>query len=133
MTSFQMQDQFIRINLVAIIGCAITMYTTVIYFQMGIPGYIFGAMSRFLIEIIYEICYLSIYFPREAWILPSMNDIKKGIGEIYSFSVIFVFGFSMEVILFEATSLMFFQAPNPEKNLALWMSLYQIGALGKTH
>ena len=125
-----MQSQFLTINVIAICGCSITMYLTVIYWRMRIKGFIIGFMSRFIIEIIYEVVYLYFHFPDSAKIMPSLRDIQDGLSNIYKFSLTFVIGYSMKVFLFETTSLIFFQAPNPEQNIALWMCLCQLNVTG---
>jgi hypothetical protein len=126
MTTFQMQGEFLKINLVSILGCVMIMYLSIIKWKMGINGYIIGFMSRFVIEFIYEIFYLYFKFPMEAKILPPLKMISQGLWPMFRFSFAFVIGFSVEVFLFETVGFIFFQAPNPEENISLYMSLYQI-------
>jgi hypothetical protein len=125
-----MQSQFLKINVLAMTGCVITMYLTIVKWKMGVKGYIIGFMSKFIIELIYEIFYLMLNFPNEAKILPSFSSVKTGLWSVLKFSIMFVIGFSVEMFLFETVSFIFFQAPNPEENISLYMSLYQIHISG---
>ena len=130
MTSFQMQSQFLKLNLLSMTGCVLIMYFTVIKWKMGIEGFMIGFVSRFLIEILYEVIYLLLNYPDEAKLIPSFKSVTSGLISTFKFSITFVIGFSVEVFLFETVSFIFFHAPNPNENIALYMSLYQVHISG---
>lgn len=127
-----MQSQFPRINTVAIICCAFMMYFTIVYLRLGIVGFIIGFMTRFLVELVWEIVYLYRHFPIRIRRIPSMSQIFSNLGANIRFSFVFAVGFSSEVILFEVVPFILFRSAHPYRNIALWMSLYQISGLSRT-
>ena len=131
MTSLQMQAQFLRINLAAIAVCVATMYVAIVRYNLGVMGFIIGFASRFYVEIGLEVVHLYKHFPPEGRTMPSLGQVRAEFWESFWFSLVFVVGFSMEVFLFETSSCIFFQAPNAEENIALWMCLYQLNVSGR--
>ena len=107
------------------------MFWVIVLKKMGIKGFILGYAIRFVVEIIWEVIFLCSNFPDEAKFLISFKDIMEGILDMTKFSFIFVIGNKLRRILFETVSFFFFQVPNPTTNIALWLSLYQINAIGK--
>ena len=131
MTSLQMQEQFIKIHLVSVLCSILTLYVLIVQGNMGILGFILGFMVRFLIEILWELVYLFLYFPNEAKHLPGFREVTSGLLAMAKFSFIVVIGNTILKIFFETVAFYFFHAPNAERNIALWMSLYQLNSQGR--
>lgn len=131
MVSLQMQSQFPRINIMALCCCALVMYISVVRLRLGIVGFIVGFMMRFLVELIWEIVYLYLHFPIRVRRLPTLAELWSGFGTSMYFGFVFAIGYSSEVIMFEMVPFILFRSAHPSRNIALWMSLYQIAGLSK--
>ena len=130
-TSLQMHSIFPKINIVAILSCGIVMYITIIQFKLKIVGFIIGFMVRFLVELIWELYYLFKHFPEQCKFIPTFKQLKIDFGSLIWFSFVYVIGYASELFMFEAVPIILFQSKNPSKNIALWMSQYQITTLRK--
>lgn len=107
------------------------MYVLVVQMGLGVAGFIMGFASRFLIELIWEVVLMCKHLPLEAKRLPSLAELRNGILPKAYFSLVFVLGFSVELIIYETVPIILFQSQNPSANIALWMSMYQIIDLRK--
>lgn len=123
-----MQGQFPKINVIAVACCALAMYVLVVRLKLGIPGYIIGFATRFLVEFVWEIIVLCKDFPVQAVGLPSVAELKTNLLSMTRFSFVFIVGYSSELFMFEVVPIILFQSRHPSRNIALWMSIYQVTA-----
>lgn len=121
-----MEGQFPKINVLAVLCSGLVMYVMVVRLKLGIPGYILGFSTRFLAELVWELVVLCRNYPTQADWLPSMAELRANIFSVGYFSLVFVMGFSSELIFFETVPIIMFQSEEPSRNIALWMSIYQI-------
>lgn len=126
-----MHKLFPKVNIVAILCCAVVMYTAMVRYDMKITGFIMGSMTRFAVECVWELVHLYRNFPSQIRALPSLADVLSDLGAIMRFSFIFAVGYSSEIMIFEVVPFILFQSAHPTRNIALWMSLYQIGGISR--
>lgn len=124
-----MHAQFPRINTVAILCCTVVMYVAMVRLDLKIPGYVIGFATRFGVEFIWEVIHLYRHFPPQLRMLPSLADLRDNLGETMRFSLVFAVGYSSEIFMFEAVPFILLRSAHPTNNIALWMSLYQIGGI----
>lgn len=125
----QMQNHFPKINIVAVLSCVLVMYVAMVQLDWGIHGYFLGFVTRFFVEVVWELAYMFKYFPSQIQKFPSLSELRINLLSNSKFSFLFAVGFSSEIVMFEIVPFILLQSKRPQENIALWMSLYQISAL----
>ena len=126
MYSLRLEWAFPVSNTVSLICCTITMFLSIVVFELHFLGFILGYTSRFVVEIVFNCFYLCKHYPPQARQLPNLKELKEDLKESIGFTVVFVLGYTIEQILFEVIPMIFFRSKDPLSNIALWMSIYPI-------
>ena len=126
MYSLRLEWAFPVSNTVSLICCSITMFLSIVVFELRFLGFILGYTTRFVVEIAFNCFYLCNQYPTQARQLPNLEELKEDLKESIGFTVVFVLGYTIEQILFEVIPMIFFRSKDPLSNIALWMSIYPI-------